>query len=129
MSLFLILVIGIFEVQLGAEQTTPSLLKLMSMSAQLLNLLNYQEIKTTVTLHYNVVSCIVGSQLKVVSTMSVGYDHIDIEECKRRGIRVGYTPDVSSYAVAELTVALLLATSRRLMEGTTFKHCNYFYLL
>ena len=80
-------------------------------------------------LHYNVVSCIVGSQLKVVSTMSVGYDHIDIEECKRRGIRVGYTPDVSSYAVAELTVALLLATSRRLMEGTTFKYCNYFCLL
>ena len=55
--------------------------------------------------------------MKVVSTMSVGYDHIDIEECKRRGIRVGYTPDVLTHATAELTLALLLATSRRLIEG------------
>lgn len=35
-----------------------------------------------------------------------------------RGIRVGYTPDVLTDAVAELTVALLLATSRRLIEAT-----------
>uniref|UniRef100_A0A8C5CNS1 Glyoxylate reductase/hydroxypyruvate reductase n=1 Tax=Gadus morhua TaxID=8049 RepID=A0A8C5CNS1_GADMO len=35
-----------------------------------------------------------------------------------RGIRVGYTPEVLTDAVAELTVALLLATSRRLIEAT-----------
>lgn len=35
-----------------------------------------------------------------------------------RGIRVGYTPDVLTDSVAELTVALLLATSRRLIEAT-----------
>lgn len=35
-----------------------------------------------------------------------------------RGIRVGYTPDVLTDAVAELTVALLLTTSRRLIEAT-----------
>lgn len=34
-----------------------------------------------------------------------------------RGIRVGYTPDVLTDATAELTVALLLATARRLPEG------------
>lgn len=34
-----------------------------------------------------------------------------------RGIRVGYTPDVLTDAVAELTVALLLTTSRRLVEA------------
>lgn len=33
------------------------------------------------------------------------------------GIRVGYTPDVLTDATAELTVALLLATARRLPEG------------
>jgi len=33
------------------------------------------------------------------------------------GIRVGYTPDVLTDATAELTVALLLATTRRLPEG------------
>ncbi|XP_026275013.2 glyoxylate reductase/hydroxypyruvate reductase [Frankliniella occidentalis] len=58
-----------------------------------------------------------GSNLKVVATMSVGYEHIDLEEAKKRGIKVGYTPDVLTYAVAELTVGILLATSRRLFEA------------
>ncbi|XP_026732417.1 glyoxylate reductase/hydroxypyruvate reductase-like [Trichoplusia ni] len=58
-----------------------------------------------------------GPELKAVATMSVGYDHIDIQECNKRGIRVGYTPDVLTDATAELTVALLLATARRLPEA------------
>uniref|UniRef100_A0A8C3FIE6 D-isomer specific 2-hydroxyacid dehydrogenase NAD-binding domain-containing protein n=1 Tax=Chrysemys picta bellii TaxID=8478 RepID=A0A8C3FIE6_CHRPI len=58
-----------------------------------------------------------GPSLQVVSTMSVGYDHVSLEELKKRGIRLGYTPDVLTEAVAELTVALLLATSRRLLEA------------
>ncbi|KGL81467.1 Glyoxylate reductase/hydroxypyruvate reductase, partial [Tinamus guttatus] len=58
-----------------------------------------------------------GPTLRVVSTMSVGYDHISLEELKKRGIRLGYTPDVLTEAAAELTVALLLATSRRLLEA------------
>ncbi|XP_041641557.1 glyoxylate reductase/hydroxypyruvate reductase b [Cheilinus undulatus] len=59
-----------------------------------------------------------GPNLKVLSTMSVGFDHLNLEELKKRGIRVGYTPDVLTDAVAELTVALLLTTSRRLVEAT-----------
>ncbi|XP_069781951.1 glyoxylate reductase/hydroxypyruvate reductase-like [Narcine bancroftii] len=59
-----------------------------------------------------------GPSLKVISTMSVGFDHLSLGEIKNRGIRVGYTPDVLTDATAELTVALLLATSRRLIEGT-----------
>uniref|UniRef100_F6RRF5 Glyoxylate reductase/hydroxypyruvate reductase n=1 Tax=Xenopus tropicalis TaxID=8364 RepID=F6RRF5_XENTR len=58
-----------------------------------------------------------GPSLTVVSTMSVGYDHLSLEELKNRGIRVGFTPDVLTEAVAELTIALLLATSRRLIEA------------
>ncbi|XP_067839452.1 glyoxylate reductase/hydroxypyruvate reductase-like [Heptranchias perlo] len=58
-----------------------------------------------------------GPNLKVISTMSVGFDHLSLEEIKKRGIRVGYTPDVLTNATAELTVALLLATTRRLMEA------------
>lgn len=58
-----------------------------------------------------------GPQLKVVSTMSVGYEHIDLDECKKRGITVTNTPNVSTDSVAELTVSLLLMTSRRLKEG------------
>ncbi|XP_062516313.1 glyoxylate reductase/hydroxypyruvate reductase-like [Corticium candelabrum] len=58
-----------------------------------------------------------GKQLKVVSTMSVGYDHVDVQACKERGVVVGNTPGVLTDATADLTVALLLATSRRLLEG------------
>ncbi|XP_037954440.1 glyoxylate reductase/hydroxypyruvate reductase [Teleopsis dalmanni] len=58
-----------------------------------------------------------GPQLKCISTMSVGYEHIDLAACNKRGIRVGYTPDVLTDATAELTLALLLATSRRLFEA------------
>ncbi|XP_045613407.1 glyoxylate reductase/hydroxypyruvate reductase isoform X5 [Procambarus clarkii] len=58
-----------------------------------------------------------GPTLKVIGTMSVGHDHLNLEEIKRRGIKVGYTPGVLTDATAELTVALLLATSRRLFEA------------
>ena len=60
---------------------------------------------------------VVGEKLKVIGTMSVGYEHIDLQECKRRNIAVGYTPNVLTDATAELTVALLLAASRRIPEG------------
>ncbi|XP_063536881.1 glyoxylate reductase/hydroxypyruvate reductase [Cydia strobilella] len=58
-----------------------------------------------------------GPQLKVVGTISVGHDHIDLAECRKRSIRIGYTPDVLTDATAELTLALLLATSRRIPEA------------
>ncbi|XP_040217491.1 glyoxylate reductase/hydroxypyruvate reductase [Rana temporaria] len=58
-----------------------------------------------------------GPNLKVISTLSVGFDHLAINEIKKRGIRVGYTPDVLTEATAELSVALLLATCRRLPEA------------
>uniref|UniRef100_A0A0A9WLR9 Glyoxylate reductase/hydroxypyruvate reductase n=2 Tax=Lygus hesperus TaxID=30085 RepID=A0A0A9WLR9_LYGHE len=58
-----------------------------------------------------------GPSLKVVSTMSVGVDHVDLKTLKSKGVRLGYTPDVLTEATAELTVALLLATSRRLLEA------------
>lgn len=58
-----------------------------------------------------------GSNLKVIATMSVGFDHIDVAEVKKRNVKLGYTPGVLDDAVAELTVALLLSRSRRLFEG------------
>lgn len=59
-----------------------------------------------------------GDNLKIVATMSVGYDHLDVSEIKKRGIKISYTPDVLTDATAELAVALLLATSRRLLEAS-----------
>ena len=57
-----------------------------------------------------------GDSLKVVSTMSVGYNHIDVAECHRRGIRVGFTPGVLDISTAETAVSLVFATKRRLHE-------------
>lgn len=58
-----------------------------------------------------------GSALKVVSTMSVGFDHVDVRACAERGVAVGNTPGVLTETTADLTLALLLATARRLPEG------------
>ena len=58
-----------------------------------------------------------AKELKVIGSMAVGYDHLDLPAIQSRGIKVGYTPDVLTQATAELTVALLLATSRRLFEA------------
>jgi glyoxylate/hydroxypyruvate reductase len=58
-----------------------------------------------------------GPQLRVVSTMSVGYDHVDVPACTRRNIAIGYTPDVLTKTTAELTVALLMTAARRISEG------------
>ncbi len=58
-----------------------------------------------------------GGSLKVVSSMSVGYDHIDVAACRTRNIPIGNTPGVLTETTAELAVALLLATARRLTEA------------
>ncbi|KAJ8954633.1 hypothetical protein NQ317_005540 [Molorchus minor] len=56
-------------------------------------------------------------QLKTVSTMSSGYNHIDVQELKRRGILLGNTPFVLDNAVADVAILLALRASRRLQEG------------
>lgn len=58
-----------------------------------------------------------GSQLKVISTMSVGYDHVDVEACRARNVVIGNTPGVLTDTTADLGVALMLATARRLPEA------------
>lgn len=54
-----------------------------------------------------------GEDLKVVSTMSVGFDHVDFGVLKSRGIALGYTPDVLSDSVADIAISLMLNASRR----------------
>ncbi|XP_067686224.1 glyoxylate reductase/hydroxypyruvate reductase-like [Haliotis asinina] len=63
-----------------------------------------------------------GPQLKVVGTMSVGLDHVDLEECRRRGVAVGYTPNVLTSAVAEHAVGLVLAAARKHKQGVRAIH-------
>ncbi|KAF9286736.1 hypothetical protein BGZ74_001248 [Mortierella antarctica] len=58
-----------------------------------------------------------GPQLKVVSTMSVGYDHVNVPELEKRNVVLGITPGVLTEATADSTVLLVLAAARRLREG------------
>ncbi|MGB0855895.1 MAG: 2-hydroxyacid dehydrogenase [Nitrosopumilus sp.] len=58
-----------------------------------------------------------AKNLKVISTYSVGFDHIDTEFAKKRKIRVGYTPEVLTNATADLAFTLLLDILRRVSEG------------
>lgn len=59
-------------------------------------------------------------KLKVISTMSVGYDHIDVGACRERGILLGHTPGVLDETTADLAFALLLASARRIAEADRF---------
>ena len=58
-----------------------------------------------------------AKNLKVISTYSVGFDHIDTEYAKKKKIYVGYTPEVLTDATANLAFSLLLDISRRVSEG------------
>jgi glyoxylate reductase len=58
-----------------------------------------------------------GPGLRVVANYAVGYDNVDVDECSRRGIVVTNTPDVLTAATADLTWSLILAASRRIVEG------------
>lgn len=55
--------------------------------------------------------------LKVISSYSAGYEHLDLKEIQERGIKVGYIPDAAGAPTAELTLALTLATMRRMFEA------------
>jgi glyoxylate reductase len=55
--------------------------------------------------------------LKIVANYAVGYNNIDLDAARARGIVVTNTPDVLTDATADLTWALLLAVARRVVEG------------
>lgn len=57
---------------------------------------------------------------KIFANYAVGFDNIDLKEAKQRKIIITNTPDVLSEAVAEHTVALILAIGRRLAESDQF---------
>jgi glyoxylate reductase len=55
--------------------------------------------------------------LRGVCVYAVGYNNVDIAAATSRGIAVGHTPGVLTDATADLTMALLLAAARRIVEG------------
>jgi lactate dehydrogenase-like 2-hydroxyacid dehydrogenase len=57
---------------------------------------------------------------RIVASSGVGYDAIDVEACSERGVRVTNTPDVLTDDVADLTIGLLIATQRGMIEGDAY---------
>jgi len=58
-----------------------------------------------------------GSRLQVIARYGVGVDRVDVESATKRGIVVTNTPGANSVAVAELTIALMLALGRRICQA------------
>jgi glyoxylate reductase len=58
-----------------------------------------------------------GDQMKLVANFGNGVDHIDVTSALRRGITVTNTPGVLTEDTADMTMALILSTARRLAEG------------
>ncbi len=55
--------------------------------------------------------------LRCVSNFAVGYNNVDVEAARELGVTVTNTPGVLTEATADLTMALILATTRRIVEG------------
>ena len=63
-----------------------------------------------------------GPNLRLIANFGAGVDHIDVASAHQRGITVTNTPDVLSEDTADMTMALLLAVPRRLVEGSRLLH-------
>lgn len=61
-----------------------------------------------------------GKQVKVFANLAVGFDNVDVEAAKKRGIYITNTPEVLSETVAEHTFALILAIAHRIAEADAF---------
>ncbi len=59
-------------------------------------------------------------RLKIIANYAVGYNNIDVSYAIEKGIPVTHTPDVLTRATADLTMALLLAAARRIVESDRF---------
>ncbi len=59
-----------------------------------------------------------GPQLKLIASFSNGVDHIDVDAAAKRGITVTNTPNVLTEDTADMTMVLIFAVLRRLIEGS-----------
>lgn len=61
-----------------------------------------------------------ASSLKVVANLAVGYDNIDLQAAKEKGVIICNTPDVLTDTTADLTFGLLMAAARRIVEADRY---------
>ncbi len=63
-----------------------------------------------------------GDNLRLIANFGNGMDHIDVASAHQRGVTVTNTPDVLTEDTADMTMALILAVPRRLVEGERMLH-------
>ena len=68
-----------------------------------------------------------GDQLKLIANFGAGVDHIDVTAATERGIIVTNTPGVLTDDTADLTMTLIMAVSRRVVEGSDVIHHGDFH--
>jgi len=67
-----------------------------------------------------------GEKLKLIANFGAGVDNIDVKTALERGIAVTNTPGVLTEDTADMTMALILAVPRRLVEGVEVLHADKF---
>lgn len=67
-----------------------------------------------------------GDRLKLIANFGAGVDHIDVAAANERGIAVTNTPGVLTEDTADLTMALIMAVSRRIVEGANVVQAGQF---
>lgn len=67
-----------------------------------------------------------GDKLKLIANFGAGVDHIDVAAANDRGIAVTNTPGVLTEDTADLTMALIMAVSRRIVEGANVVQAGHF---
>ncbi len=65
-------------------------------------------------------------QCRIIANYAVGYNNIDVEYAKSKGIVVTNTPDILTDATADIAMALMLAVARRIPEGDNFMRSGKF---
>jgi glyoxylate reductase len=68
-----------------------------------------------------------GEQLKMIANFGVGVDHIDVPAAHERGIIVTNTPGVLTEDTADLTMGLIMAAARRMVEGANVVQAGGFH--
>ncbi len=102
----------LFDTQLNADDAT------MSQAALIEAVKTAEILVPTVTDRIDrAVIDAAGPQLKLIASFSTGVDHIDLDAAHERGITVTNTPGVLTEDTADMTMALILAVPRRVIEG------------
>ncbi|MFH1306178.1 MAG: NAD(P)-dependent oxidoreductase [Candidatus Micrarchaeota archaeon] len=99
-----------------------------------INAANYRKAKDAQIVSVFIYSQIAKKELdkwkkcKLIATRSTGFDHIDLQECKKRGIKVCNVPEYGSETVAEHTIALIMGLSKKLVKSVLNTRAGNFEL-